>query len=281
MHEVGRVDANWEGIAFVDGQIGLLGEARIPVTDRGFLYGDGIFCSVRIESGKPRFWSLHLQRLARDAAALGLILPDPKILTEAVFAVARVLPPLGQARVSLTRKSPTSALGSVGQEEARLVILGRPLQAASPTLEAISWRAQRNSLLAPHKVVNYLDNILALQSAQRAGVDEMLWVDAVEGALEFATGALFVRTKGGEAIMPKASAPILDSVGRRAIVVALGASAPRQCMIDSAELAWATEIVHCNAVHGPRAVVALDGRVLQPGPLLEDLCAAFAASEAV
>lgn len=45
-------------------------EAMLPVTDRGFRFGDGVFETIRIENGAPYQWALHLQRLKAGVSAL-------------------------------------------------------------------------------------------------------------------------------------------------------------------------------------------------------------------
>ena len=42
-------------------------QAVVPVTDRSFLYGDGLFESIPVYNGKPFRWAQHLERLARGA----------------------------------------------------------------------------------------------------------------------------------------------------------------------------------------------------------------------
>ena len=58
-------------------------EARVPVADRGLAYGDGVFTTVRISGGAPLFLGWHLQRLARDAAAIHAPAPPTEELAEA------------------------------------------------------------------------------------------------------------------------------------------------------------------------------------------------------
>ena len=265
------------GVAFVDGRLVPLGEAVVPATDRGFLYGDGVFTSVRIEQGRPRWWALHRARLARDAAALEMVPPPDELLDAAMASVADALPELASARVSLTRIGKAGPLPE-GHEATRLVILGRPLPPAPTALRACTLDARRGPF-AHHKVVNYLENVQALRFAAQREADEALWVDPVAGALEFATGCLFVRNARNEWLMPPAAAPILDSVARRALCAALGELAPEARRIDRAELVAAREIVHANAVRGPRSVVELDGRPLEAGALSAALATAFAQVE--
>ena len=52
----------------------------IPIDDRGFLLGDGLFETVLFQAGKPVLWDAHVERLGKGCAALGLPLPDGKTL---------------------------------------------------------------------------------------------------------------------------------------------------------------------------------------------------------
>src|SRR5205814_10096454 len=59
-------------LASVDGEILPVTEARIPVTDEGFLRGDGVFEVVRVYDGRPFALPEHLDRLERSASNLQL-----------------------------------------------------------------------------------------------------------------------------------------------------------------------------------------------------------------
>ena len=50
--------------------------ARVSVFDRGFLYGDGVFETVRIHNGRPVWLDRHLARLADSCRQIQLPLPD-------------------------------------------------------------------------------------------------------------------------------------------------------------------------------------------------------------
>ena len=64
-----------EGPAWVwlDGRIVPEAEATIPVADRGFVYGDGLFETLRTRRGRVFRLDRHLDRLARGAAAIGFL----------------------------------------------------------------------------------------------------------------------------------------------------------------------------------------------------------------
>ena len=62
-------------LAFLNGQIVPESEAVIPVNDRGFLYGDGLFETIRVCHGRAFRLAQHLERLARGAEFLKIKLP--------------------------------------------------------------------------------------------------------------------------------------------------------------------------------------------------------------
>ena len=62
----------------IDGLICPETDARIPVLDRGFLFGDSIYEVVRTHEMVPLFWSEHWQRLQASAASLAMELDQPE-----------------------------------------------------------------------------------------------------------------------------------------------------------------------------------------------------------
>jgi len=55
---------------------------RVPVQDRGFAYGDGVFRTMRMVSGVPLHWPLHYQKLSADCAAIGIVCPSAETLMD-------------------------------------------------------------------------------------------------------------------------------------------------------------------------------------------------------
>nr|WP_299239592.1 aminodeoxychorismate lyase [uncultured Halomonas sp.] len=56
------------------------GDASVPVDDRGFAYGDGLFETVLIRDGKPLLWREHMARLARGCERLAMVAPERHVL---------------------------------------------------------------------------------------------------------------------------------------------------------------------------------------------------------
>lgn len=104
---------------------------QISIRDRGLLYGDGVFRTLRVVNGQPQCWPLHYKKLQHDSLALGIVCPDFALLSaelagltpehpDAVFKliVTRGLSARGYApapsRHALTIKSVMSASLSPG-----------------------------------------------------------------------------------------------------------------------------------------------------------------------
>src|SRR5215472_18543187 len=78
-----------ETVVFLNGELLPLSEARIPVLDRGFIFGDGIYEVIPIYNGKPFRGAQHLARLRRSLAAIGI--PDPHPEAQWQDLIARVV----------------------------------------------------------------------------------------------------------------------------------------------------------------------------------------------
>src|SRR5690606_30489932 len=57
---------------YLNGDFVPLEEARIPVLDRGFIFGDGVYEVVPVYARHPFRWPQHLARLKRSLAAIGI-----------------------------------------------------------------------------------------------------------------------------------------------------------------------------------------------------------------
>ena len=89
---------------WIDGGVVPAAEARVPVLDRGFLYGDSVFEVTRTVDKQPLFFVEHLERLERSAAAMGYELPSRESITAATAqALSRVEAAEAYLRIIVTR----------------------------------------------------------------------------------------------------------------------------------------------------------------------------------
>lgn len=167
-------------------------EARISVFDRGFLYGDGVFETVRIYEGSPVWLSRHLARLTRSCRTIppGLLLPEkdwPDVFQQ---VIDRNQLHHAIIRLTLSRGSPSPwpSPGGRGEKEDHDEGSGNPTVVLFPRhLPHLTAQQRRNgvsitlirtpSLRAystQAKTLNYLNNLLAKQEASERGAFEGL-----------------------------------------------------------------------------------------------------------
>lgn len=229
-------------------------EARIPVTDRGLAYGDGVFTTIKVSRAEPRFLDWHLERLARDAKRLFITAPPAGELEGACRGlVSRLEMEDGVLKVTVTRGSGGRGPSTKYVFGPTVIVAASSLPEARPALRAITVPDDRGPLAA-HKTLNYLPNVLALRRAEAAGCDEALFVR--DGALLEATVSNLVGLYEGRLLTPPLDGGVLDGVARRALLengtVGEGAFPPS-----------VPGPLYCiNSVRGVEVVAELDGRRL-------------------
>jgi len=94
-------------LVMISGEVVPLERAVVSVFDRGFLYGDSVFETVRTYGGKPFALDEHLERLARSASLVAIELPVdlPTLASEVRRAVAEASNPESYVRIMVTRGS--------------------------------------------------------------------------------------------------------------------------------------------------------------------------------
>lgn len=245
--------------------------------DLGVLRGDGCFESVRVRpDGGVDALDLHLERLARSAAALELPAPDPAACRELVAQLAAARTGAGESavRLILTRGpdgtgvptlyatlTPISAeILAQRADGVRAVTLSRGLT-ADATVEA-PW------LLGGVKALSYAVNMAAGRYAKAAGADDAIFVSADGQLLEAPTAAVVWLTGGVLQTPPAQPLGILDGVTVRtlfahAAAYGFGTEIRRGTPADlhAADGVWLLSAVRLAA-----AVLTLDGKPLRSDP---------------
>jgi branched-chain amino acid aminotransferase len=277
-------------IVSIDGALSPPGEAKVSVYDRGFLYGDSIFETVRTYGGEPFALAEHMARLERSAARVGIAMPlsATDFGMEIRLAVRAARNPESYARAMLTRGS-----GPVGLDPALAgaplrVILVEPL-VLLPTafyrdgIAVVTVRTERAADAAQGgaKVGNYLASLLALKEAKARGAQEALILDGAGRVVEGTTSNVFV-VRGGEITTPPEQAGILLGITRAHLIeVAAELGRPlRLAELTVADLTSADEVFISSSLREVVPVVRVDDRPVaggKPGPVTRALHAAFRA----
>lgn len=276
-------------LVLVNGEPKAPEEAFVSVYDRGFLYGDSVFETIRTYGGKPFALKEHVERLARSAGSVLIPLPLPvdDIAKEIERAVELAQNPESSIRVMLTRGvGPLGLDPDLARDPSRVVFV-EPL--APPPAEAYrkgigvvlvrTARATDATAAAGAKVANYLTSLLAIREAKQAGAAEALVVDANGNVVEGATSNVFV-IKGGELLTPPESAGILPGITRAHLLEAANAlGVPvRFEELPEASLFDADEAFISSSIREVLPVVRVDGRPIgngEPGAMTRRLHSAF------
>ena len=277
-----------QALAVVDGVESPLDEARVPVRDRAFLYGDAVFEALRTHGGRPDALDRHLERLENSARVLGIVMPVSRqqLAREVESAVARVDSAERYIRIIVTRGDTPEALPPGGAGPARRVIIVRALElpppdAQPPGITMLTQVVVPSPLWAGAKPCAYLSNLLAVGKARAAGADDALLVGAHGEVLEGATSSVFV-VRRGELLTPPLSLGILPGITRERVLACAHRAglAARESLLTIHDAYRADELLATSSVRGVVGVVRVDGMPIGagvPGPLSAALRRAYEA----
>ena len=149
----------------------------VSVHDRGLQYGDGLFETLRYESGRLRWFDRHLARLRQGCERLGIAPPAGELLRAEAESLLGAMP-RALVKIIVTRGTATARgyRPSGDERPTRIVsVYAWPPAAAAEFragLSAVPLGA--NPLLAGLKHLNRLEQVLAQRAAAGAGLDEVL-----------------------------------------------------------------------------------------------------------
>jgi 4-amino-4-deoxychorismate lyase len=174
----------------------------ISIRDRGLLYGDGVFRTLRATLGNAQHWPLHCQKLQRDCAALGIDCPDAALLSAELNDLLMQHPD-GVVKLIVTRGEGTrgyAPLGCVGTTHLWDIfpLPDYPADWAARGIKAqlCHLRLSHQPRLAGIKHLNRLENVLAAAESDAANVAEGLIMDVDSNIIEGTRSNLFLVSRG-------------------------------------------------------------------------------------
>ncbi len=244
----------------------LLDQAAVSVNDRGFLYGDGFFETLRAEDGRILFMPEHLARLKASAQAFRI--PFPKKFSwekrlHQVLAANGLERGLARVKILLTRGE-ASGLGLPQETWPTLVIWAQPYSPPAPEEYARGWPLatfpeRRTTFLGRHKSLNYLFYLAARQYALDQGAKEALILEA-DGLVSEGAATSLIYARDGNFHTPLAASALPGVT-----IGALGRGLARQGLslttvpTTPAQLSLASGIWLTNSLMGVMPVSSLDG----------------------
>jgi branched-chain amino acid aminotransferase len=265
---------------WIDGEVLDGDAARIPVTDHGLLYGDGVFEGIRAFNRRVFRLDDHLARLRVSARAISLTPPlDEAGLRDIVLVALRALG-RDDAYVRLVLTRGEGALGvdpttcpqpRVFCIAAEATIFPADTLAAGLDLATVSWRRPGFDVIDPRvKSLNYLNNALAKLEARRQGAHEALLLNA-GGTIAEASVANIFALRGRKLWTPPPTDGCLEGITRRTVLELapeLGLDAGERSL-SRTDLLAADEVFLTGTGAGIVPVRSLDGQRIGSGALFD------------
>jgi len=271
-------------MVFLNGKFVPEAEAVVPVGDRGFLLGDGLFETVRVAGGKPFRLAQHWERLARGADFLKIQLPFTvkEIQQFAAQLIAKNNLPESVLRLTLTRGAGARGYSIKNASAPTLAMTLHPLPPVNPD-EPLQWslitashRLPAGEVLAAFKTTSKVLNVLARAEAEAQGVDEALLLNTNGEVAETAGGNIFWIYQDRICTVPTGRG-VLPGI-TRAVVLEICQSLglpTAKCVIKPEQLRKAEGIFITQSAFGIVPVVAFDGQPVAPSPLVDQLATAY------
>lgn len=271
-------------IVYLNGDYVPAEEARVSVFDRGFLYGDGIYETLRVYGGRVFRLEEHLSRLERSARMIRLSLPlSPAAFAEAIetclklndLSSALVRIGVSRGEASIPGLDPALVAGP-----ATVVIVTRPFEPypeamyeAGIRAAVVSVRRTPTEALSPIiKSTNFLNNIMSKMEALEAGADEAIMLNT-DGHIAEGTTTNVFWFDGKSLCTPPLEAGILDGVTRsEALTIAQKHLAYRAVEVLRGQdaLEEAEEVFVTSTSYEVMPVTTIDGKPVgtgRPGPV--------------
>lgn len=276
----GRDPADTGPVAWVDGRLLPADAPALPVADRAFQLGDGVFETLRVRRGVPIELDGHLRRLHAGLAALEIRLAwsDADVADAIAATVAVNAPGDAAVRVTVSRGAPsTRGLLPTGWRDVRATLVvqawrnpGVPAEFLERGVRAIVSSARRDpaSPLAGVKTVSRAEYVWTKLEADRAGVDDAISL-TLDGHVAEATTANLALVMGDALRTPPLATGVLAGTTRDWLLGADGAAAIGLAVGEAAfgveELLGADEAILCSSVAGVVPLVEVDGRPVGDG----------------
>jgi branched-chain amino acid aminotransferase len=255
-------------------------DAAVPLSDRGFTLGDGVFETLLWmpsgAAGTPggiACFAAHMARLSHAATSLGLAADvNEGTIARRIHQLCSLSTdtspgPLA-VRLTLSRGSGPRGLAVPQPAAPRLILTAAPYQAPTTPLGQLVRTGIARAPGAPSarfKTLSYIDSVEALRQAQAAGGDDGILVGTAGEPL-CASAASLIVVRNGAALTAPVISGALPGITRGSLV---GAGLVREASLSWADVETAEAILLANALIGVRAVERFEGRTLSVGGAVE------------
>ena len=275
----------------VNGRITPERDAVVSVFDHGFLYGEGIYETLRTYDGRPFLYERHMRRLRNSARMIVLDVPftDADLASQIRETMAAAELDDGEAyiRVLVTRGVGELTYDPQATPTPSVIIIVKPQVDPPPEAYERGVRVVIVDVVRNHpetvnpmiKSNNLLNSALAAQEAIRRGGFEGIMRNYRGELSECTTSNLFIVT-GGAAITPPLACGLLPGITREFLFEVgkeIGVDVREQVLRDE-DLFSADEAFLTSTTREAVPIVKVDDRAIgdgRPGPVTKQLLEGF------
>ena len=274
---------------YINGKFYPKEEAKVSVFDHGYLYGDGIYETLRAYGGKVFEIDAHIRRLFQSAEKMEMRLPlDHNGIHKAIYDTLRENNLLdAYVRISVSRGPGDIGLDPELCPEPTMVIIAKQFNYYPETLyqkgvkvSIVNTRRNHPECLDPSiKSTNFLNNIFAKMEAKRAGAFEGIMLNHSNHVAEGTISNVFI-VKRGSVLTPPLLAGILEGVTRDLVIRLAEKSGITvyEEIFTEVQLWQADEVFITNTTMEVMPVTDVDGHIIDggaPGGITTRLMAAY------
>jgi branched-chain amino acid aminotransferase len=279
---------------FVNGTITTADDAVVPVFDHGFLYGEGVYETMRTYKGVPFLFAPHMARMRHSASLMALDVPytNGQMLEHIKATTDAFTKQYGAVRETYIRVLLTRGVGGLTYSldacpTPTLVIIVKPFPAPPEDtftkgiqVSLVSIRRNHPEALNPAiKSNNLLNNALAMQEALRRGATEALMLNQAGYVVECSQSNFFI-VKNGRLRTAPLGAGLLPGITREWV---MGLARDMAIGVDETDFTpddvySADEAFITGTTREVTPVVAVDTHTIgtgAPGPITLRLLAEF------
>lgn len=255
---------NGANLILVDGQPA----DSVPAMDRGLMYGDGVFRTLKLLDGEPIWWPEQMAKLEADAARLGIACPPAELWQHDVAQVAAQRP-TAALKLILTRGIGSRGYAPPQAAAPRRIVAAGPLPAWPASLwetgvnvRQCALRLGRQTMLAGIKHLNRLENVLARAEWDEPDIHEGILLDEDGQVIGGVSSNVFIY-RDGELLTPRLDRCGVAGVARARLIGRAAAHGlrVREAAFDWTALLAADEVLLTNSLIGVWRVASLGERV--------------------
>ena len=269
----------------INGEIFSPEEAKIPVLDHGFLFGDSVYEVIRTANGRLFTATEHLERLRRSAEAVRLEVPltNEQFIEEMRQSHEASGNEESYIRLILTRGAGEIDLHPQTCGRPNCIFIVKPLTVwpeeyykQGVKVSLVSIHRSPSTALSPEiKSGNYLNNVIALMQAHDADAQEGIMLNPDGWVTEGTTSNIWI-VREGTALTPSMKYGLLPGITREMIfeMARAGSASASEAQINGQDLLAAEEAFITSTTRGIMPVRQVDDKKIgsgQLGPVTQQL----------